>query len=50
MAVPMGTHDEKCHAAPDFNCLDNRNVLVPLMMLYARFDSDTSANGNKLMQ
>ena len=42
--VPMGTHDQKCHAAPHLNHLDLRNTLVPLMMQLASQDSDTGAN------
>ena len=32
---PMASYDPESHVAPDFNCLDPRNAMVPLTMLLA---------------
>ena len=31
----MASHNQECHAVPLFNCLDLRNLVVPLLMLLA---------------
>ena len=40
--VPMALHDQKCHIAPHFSCLDLRNAKVPLMNLLALCDAGAS--------
>ena len=41
---PDALHDPKHHVAPNFDCLDLRNVLVPLTMPLPSCDAVTEAN------
>ena len=44
MAMEIVSHDQKCHITPLFDCLDVRNVVVPLTVLVASCDANMSAN------
>ena len=43
MLGPMASHDHENPVTTISNCLDQRNVIVPLMMLLALYDA--GANG-----
>ena len=45
MLAPIVLYDQKGHVASHLDCLGIRNVMVPLMMLSASHDADTSTNG-----
>ena len=45
MAMAIVSNDKKCHVAPHFDCLNVRNVVVPLTMLMALSDANISAIG-----
>ena len=43
--VPVASHDQNCHVAHDFECLDMRNVMFPLKVLLASSDANAGAVG-----
>ena len=45
MLVSMASHDQRCHVAPHFDCLNPRNTVVTLMMLSTTHDTNDSGNG-----
>ena len=47
MMAPMILHDQKGYVALHFGHLDLRNAMVPLMMMLASYNTDSSANGIK---
>ena len=42
--VSMAAHDQICHVAPHFDCLDLWNAIVPLPMPSASCDTNASAS------
>ena len=40
MVMCIVSHDQKSHFAPHFDCLDQRNSMVPLMMPSASHDTN----------
>ena len=45
MLVSMTSHDQNSHVAPDFDCLQLRNAMVPLMILSAFCNANASTSG-----
>ena len=45
MPMPVASYSQKNHIASQFNCLDPRNVMVPLMKLLAACDASAGTNG-----
>ena len=48
MAVAIESHGQNSHVATHFDCLDIRNLVVPLTMLMASCDVNISDNGKDL--
>ena len=47
LLIPMASHNQKSHVAPQFNYPNLRNAMVPLVMLLKLCDYDASANSIK---
>ena len=45
MECQMASHNQKSNIASEFNCLDLRNVMVPLITLLALWDASVCTNG-----
>ena len=47
MLIPMASRDQKCYVVPHFSFVNQRNTVMPLMVLLALCNSDASVNGIK---